>query len=985
MLVLVGTGESGKTTLARRLLLNDKFDPNDQASMTDGIEMSNITIGSIEFKTMDFAGQKEYTHTHALFFTNDALYVAVVSPRSGNVRGVSRFLQMVEDFAPDAKVILVSTRADDVYLSEEDLFYLLKEHPCIVEVVSVDSISGKNIPELREKLESIALELKFTHRKVPSTFISLGDILVRNNSNIFSITYEEFERIGMVEAKLDKKNIPIALKLLCMWGVLYQLSSGDIVLHPQQLADVLACVVSRKLETLERIGFARDGLLNHDYSSLAAIWGPVNESEMSKNKKRHVVVDNKQESASSEESKLKSRSISLPHYDEKLWRCRDDDLHYVPDFLSLLYKAGLAYRLYDEVGQPMSASLVPAMLPDQPPNFPFSTLELTNISLYKHFFCKSQQKFVNKQMMNKNNNATIGVSVTNISGKSIPNLTTLKKGGRPISPPNSPPHSPPGSPSSPTGRKGAISPTKGNITPTKGVITRPGLGLGTGPHMVNRNISNTSETPKSSKVSKKESRLPIEAVTIGFKSLPSTFVAQIQVRLRNYAMIGGAWSKGCAISIECNRPSLLNNKQDVNDSIVESTVLNIGVDNKNTNLDRNGNAVLYCENDSLVILVSGSNRSARSIILDKILTIKREKYPTLRIQDFSLSYEMKGVKRVWTKGLIEDELFTPGYLYHKSSNTEIPLYSLKMFLLNPESGLLALNKLYPNIPSKKESKNRLMANTSTVNSMIMLPMDIVGGNTDIKDTEGDIDDIDGGDDDDNVNDDNEIVNNSRQTSNKEYLGRPRSLNMTLAIGNKDVLNNNTLPLTAELALLETVIEDAEREKRQFLVQSSGKSVASFLSSDLLTNITLQLLTCIPIFKSWLKLTVPMNKPSVLWVLLKDESLSKVFAVPLSPKSDLERFVVVESAAVVVEDATSVFLNEKSPVNKRLLYLLRRALCIDTFPAVLFGSKRDMIGFGDISNLDNEIMKIENECFENIEGVMVWYKYTASFQGKIGYK
>ena len=105
------------------------------------------------------------------------------------------------------------------------------------------------------------------------------------------------------------------------------LSNGEVVLRPQQLADVLACVISKRPETLGRIGDAKEGLLRHDEESLSAIWGD---------------------------------------YDRRLW-CSDNGAE--PIFITLLHKSGLAYHLYGPDGKPLGVSLVMAMLPEKPEGY----------------------------------------------------------------------------------------------------------------------------------------------------------------------------------------------------------------------------------------------------------------------------------------------------------------------------------------------------------------------------------------------------------------------------------------------------------------------------------------------------------------------------------------------------------------------------------------------------------------------------------------
>jgi len=55
--------------------------------------------------------------------------------------------------------------------------------------------------------------------------------------------------------------------MVCPRGDLYELSSGDIVLQPQHLADVLARVfTARKLDSM-----LQDGILRHDNDSLKEV------------------------------------------------------------------------------------------------------------------------------------------------------------------------------------------------------------------------------------------------------------------------------------------------------------------------------------------------------------------------------------------------------------------------------------------------------------------------------------------------------------------------------------------------------------------------------------------------------------------------------------------------------------------------------------------------------------------------------------------
>lgn len=341
-IILVGSGTVGKTTLVH--YLRDKSFSVSQ-SITDGIEMNQITINDIKFSLMDFAGQKDYAHSHSIFFREDAIYLALFMPRSGSSYvELENFLQMIDDAAPTAPVILVTTRADEATLSKEEEASLRSNHPHIIAVMPVDSKSGRGIEKLEQLLANTALGLSGTIRKVPKLFFQFESLLDEFSSqNRFALTHQEFLKVGVEQIKLSVESANLARDLFNIWGSSKILGNGDIVLKPQQLANVLACAISTKRETLDRIGAARDGLLKYDEESLRAIWGG---------------------------------------YDRRLWVCEDGA---TSSFIALLHDSGLAYPLYDLSGKAAAMSLVVAMLPERPPGHPPLPLDVTDTSLYELF------------------------------------------------------------------------------------------------------------------------------------------------------------------------------------------------------------------------------------------------------------------------------------------------------------------------------------------------------------------------------------------------------------------------------------------------------------------------------------------------------------------------------------------------------------------------------------------------------------------------
>ena len=345
-LIVVGNGGSGKTTLIKRLRSNE-FDPS-KSTMTDGIEMTRFYIGPVRFSVKDFAGQDDYSHTHTLFLTENAIYLAVFNPRNeNNTDALSAFLFMIRDHAPNAKVLLVTTRAAEAKMDKMDLKKLRQIHPCICEdVLEVDSFTGSGLEPLKDKLLSAALEKEHT-KQVVSTAVShiadsIDSLREEDDAKGFRVPYDEFG------SRLENEGYPVneienAVKLLKQWGSIYVLSNKDIVLRPQALAKVFACVISKKPETLNRIGDAARGVLHHTEEALRAVWGD---------------------------------------YDEALWLCPDSNSS--SPFLDLLHDTGLAYSVYNDEGHRMPQSIVPAMLGDKPEGFAGDMN--SELELMAHFF-----------------------------------------------------------------------------------------------------------------------------------------------------------------------------------------------------------------------------------------------------------------------------------------------------------------------------------------------------------------------------------------------------------------------------------------------------------------------------------------------------------------------------------------------------------------------------------------------------------------------
>ena len=310
--IIVGPGDAGKTTLVRRLL-SDTF--GSPPGMTDGIAIEHWEYEGIQFHFWDFGGQAVYMNTHPLFFDSHTIFVLVWNPRANN--HLDLYLESVRNCAAAAPLLLVTTHGDEVSsVSELDVGRYTHEYGPVAEYVHIDSSSGTGIDQLRSSLVAAALSQEHVVQQVPRSLVELEKHLARASREHFHMPADEFHALARGQFEMSAELSEWVLGLFHRWGVVYVLPGGEVVLAPQQLADVMACVITAHTSTLDRLGgLGREGLLVHNHIS-------------------------------------------------EVWSAYPEPLH--ASFLELMHQCGLAYPLHDAAGGDLHASIVPAMLPEYP-------------------------------------------------------------------------------------------------------------------------------------------------------------------------------------------------------------------------------------------------------------------------------------------------------------------------------------------------------------------------------------------------------------------------------------------------------------------------------------------------------------------------------------------------------------------------------------------------------------------------------------------
>ena len=332
-LLLVGEGNVGKTSLVEAM----RAEPTKRSGVfvkdrttTHGINLGRLQLDhpgdqakKLTLNTWDFGGQEVYRVTHQFFFSRRSLYLLVWWPREGQEAGaVEGWLKRIRLRVPDARVILVSTHADEP--RQPELYYakLDRRFPGVLAGRhAVDCESGNGIDDLLETVAAEAAKLPQMGKLMSVHWIAARD-------EALALEQPQISRTGFNDIagrhELDEKETETLL------GLLHDL--GRIVYYGEDegLRDV---VVIRPEWLTKAIGY--------------------------------VLEDKATREAKGELAHGRLRKIWIEH-DQPDWERYDTKYH--PFFLRLMEKFDISYRIPDQ-----EASLVGQLVPDERPELPWET------------------------------------------------------------------------------------------------------------------------------------------------------------------------------------------------------------------------------------------------------------------------------------------------------------------------------------------------------------------------------------------------------------------------------------------------------------------------------------------------------------------------------------------------------------------------------------------------------------------------------------
>ena len=260
-LLILGEGESGKTTLANKLL-NPNYELKEREPSTEGIDVMRWEFTQANGKPFrvhlwDFGGQEIYHATHQFFLTERSLYVLLVDNRRQNPN-LCYWLSVVELLSNSSPVFLVQNEKQDIRC-EINLSQQRRDFANLEKDLATNLASNRGLAELQRALQNRIATLDHISTPVPKRWASVRHILENYSQRQTHIAVSEFFDICASQGfkKSDKPAMLTLSKYLHDLGIILHFQKDPIlknivILRPELATNAVYKVISKKEITDEK-------------------------------------------------------------------------------------------------------------------------------------------------------------------------------------------------------------------------------------------------------------------------------------------------------------------------------------------------------------------------------------------------------------------------------------------------------------------------------------------------------------------------------------------------------------------------------------------------------------------------------------------------------------------------------------------------------------------------------------------------------------
>ena len=279
-LLIVGEGESGKTTLANKLK-NPDYELKEQEPSTEGIDVIRWEFPQANGKPFrvhiwDFGGQEIYHATHQFFLTERSLYILLVDNRRENPN-LCYWLNIIELLSNSSPVFLVQNEKQD-RRCEINVSQLRRDFDNLIEKpLTTNLADNRGLETLQRALQNRITTLDHISTPIPKHWANVRHVLENYAQRKTHIEVSEFYHICANQGfdKSDKQAMLSLSKYLHNLGIILHFQTNTdnkksilfhwVILRPEWATNAVYKVTDNE-QVIANCGYFSDENLSEIWS-----------------------------------------------------------------------------------------------------------------------------------------------------------------------------------------------------------------------------------------------------------------------------------------------------------------------------------------------------------------------------------------------------------------------------------------------------------------------------------------------------------------------------------------------------------------------------------------------------------------------------------------------------------------------------------------------------------------------------------------------
>ncbi len=278
--IIVGEGEAGKTTLAKKLQDPDyEIDPSEDS--THGINITRWEFTQpnnakpFRVNIWDFGGQEIYHATHQFFLTERSLYTLLADGRRENPN-LYYWLNIVRLLSDDSPVFIIKNEKQDCQCQFNER-QLRGEFDKLKDSVRTNFATNRGLEEIKKAIATHITALPHIPIPIPKTWVRIRNVLENYSQDRDYISVEEYYTLCETNGLKDRQEMLIISKYLHDLGICLHFQKDPVLKHCVILNPTWATNAVYRVTDTDEVK-AKNGCFT--CIDLATIWGDAKYAQM---------------------------------------------------------------------------------------------------------------------------------------------------------------------------------------------------------------------------------------------------------------------------------------------------------------------------------------------------------------------------------------------------------------------------------------------------------------------------------------------------------------------------------------------------------------------------------------------------------------------------------------------------------------------------------------------------------------------------------